>query len=124
MRETKQLFKLCPSCNKEWLTREEFMRDPGLELNGYKADFESLEYGMFFFTHSVSNCCSTMVLLVNDFRSLYGGPVYPDRLALSEDCPRYCIDEKQMARCDALCECAFVREIMQIIRQEKKPQPA
>lgn len=113
-------FKTCPSCFHSWETLEIFLSDPTLELNGYKPDFKDLEYGMFFFTHKVEPCFSTMTLMVDDFRSLYNGPVYKENKALSEECPRFCVNEKQLARCDALCECAYVREIMQIILARQK----
>lgn len=113
-------FKTCPSCFQTWETMETFLSDPTLELNGYKPDFKELEYGMFFFTHKVEPCFSTMTLMVDDFRSLYQGPVYKENKALSAECPRYCIDDKQLARCEALCECAFVREIMQIILERQR----
>lgn len=113
------LFKTCPGCFVTWESMEAFLADPHLELNGYKADFKELEYGMFFFTHGIQPCRSTMTLMVNDFKSLYTGKTYTENKALSAECPRYCIDEKQLARCDALCECAYVREIMQIILERQ-----
>ncbi len=58
-------FKICPNCSEVWQTRENFILDPKLKLNGYKADFEKLD------------------------------------------------------RCDAFCECAFVREIIQILKQKQ-----
>jgi len=118
MNETKN-FKSCPSCLHAWETREDFLADGNLLLNGYQADFQDLEHGMFFFTHKVADCASTMALMVEDFRNLYTGPTYPTSKALSEECPRYCIDENEMSRCEALCECAFVREIIQIIRNRQ-----
>lgn len=102
-----------------WATRDDFLADSNLLLNGYQADFQDLEYGMFFFTHKIADCASTMALMVKDFRDLYTGPTYPESKALSEECPRYCIDENEMSRCDALCECAFTREIIQIIREQQ-----
>lgn len=116
----KSTFKTCPGCFISWNSMEAFLSDPGLELNGYKADFKDLEYGMFFFTHNSEPCYSTMTLMVDDFRSLYSGKYYRDNKALSEECPRYCMNEKQFVRCDALCECAFVREIMQTIVEKQK----
>ncbi len=116
----KNIFKTCPGCFHTWETREVFLSDQSLVLNGYKADFKDLEYGMFFFTHEIEPCHSTMTLMVEDFRSLYSGATYKENKALSEECPRYCIDEEQLARCEALCECAFVREISQIIVDMQK----
>ncbi len=113
-------FKTCPGCFLTWPSREKFLSDSNLVLNGYKADFKDLEYGMFFFTHQTEPCHSTMTLMVEDFRDLYSGKTYKEKKALSEECPRYCIDEKQLSRCEALCECAFVREILQIILEKQK----
>lgn len=113
-------FKTCPSCFKTWLSRDAFLSDPNLTLNGYKPDFKNLEYGMFFFTHNADSCHSTMTLMVEDFRDLYSGAIYRESKAQSDNCPRYCLDEKKLYRCDELCECAFVREITQIIIDKHK----
>lgn len=118
--EEKNIFKQCPCCCFTWASREEFLSDPNLEINGYQVDFKTLERGMFFFTHNVESCHSTMTIMMGAFRDLYSGKTYKDNKALLEECPRYCIDEKQLARCDALCECAFVREIIQLIREKQK----
>ena len=119
-------FKKCPGCFKAWRSREDFLADGALELNGYKADFKELEYGLFFFTHKADGCYSTMALEVKDFQGLYTGTIYPERKTASEECPRYCMKEKQLNRCAARCECAFAREIIQIIRECQKGdgQPA
>ena len=118
--KSEQTFKTCPACSKKWQTMEEFVSDPSLELNGYKADFKDLEYGMFFFTHKIEPCHSTMTIMIEDFRKLYSGPIYKENKTLSEECPRYCMNEKNLTRCDAFCECAFVREIMEIIIKSKR----
>ncbi len=114
-----EFFKICPCCFKKWTTREAFLSDHSLKLNGYKADFKDLEFGMFFFTHHIDGCHSTMALMVGDFRSLYSGEIYAEKKALSEECPRYCVNENQLSRCNAFCECAFVREIMHIIQMSQ-----
>lgn len=112
-------FKRCPGCGDEWPTRDQFMGDRNLELNGYKADFEQLEYGLFFFTHLKLNCFSTMVIEVVQFLDLYPGKIHLQRRTGEADCPGYCLDKDQLDRCEAICECAFVREIMQIIKNKK-----
>ena len=55
---------------------------------------------------------------MGDFLDLYTGKTYPASKAESEECHRYCLDEKQLARCDALCECAFVRETIQVLLEK------
>ncbi len=74
-----KIFKLCSMCGKKWKTRDEFLNDPSLEINGYKADFEKLEWGLFYFTHKKENCFSTMALEAQDFLSLYDGKKYTER---------------------------------------------
>jgi hypothetical protein len=111
-------FKTCPSCSQIWQTRDEFVLDTQLELNGYKADFEKLEYGLFFFTHHQNGCFSTMAIEVLDFKDMFSGKPYPERKTDSEECPGYCRDKEQLERCDNICECAFVREIMNMLRDK------
>jgi len=115
----RQPFKQCPNCFETWPSQEEFITDQTLELNGYTADFEKLEDGLFFFTHHNNNCFSTMAIEVKDFMNLFSGTRYPERKTGSEECPRYCLDKEQLDRCVAICECAFVREIIQVLRQKK-----
>ena len=113
-------FKKCPNCFEVWQTRDHFISDKQLELNGYKADFENLEDGLFFFTHTKPVCCSTMVISVLDFKDLYTGKIYRERKTGSNECPLYCLNKDQLDRCNAFCECAFVREIIQILKVKKQ----
>jgi len=57
-----------------------------------------------------------MAIEAKNFLSLYAGRRYTERRTGKEECPGYCLEEKQLNRCDALCECAFNREIIQIIK--------
>ena len=112
-----ELFKICPMCFTEWKNRDDFLDDSSLELNGYKADFEKLEWGLFYFTHNKEGCFSTMAVETKLFLDLYAGKKYTERRTGEEECPGYCLDEKQLSRCDAFCECAFNREVIQVIKQ-------
>ncbi len=112
-------FKVCSGCNKVWHTQERFISDCDLELNGYKANFEKLENGLFFFSHKQDGCHSSITTEVNDFMNLYSGPFYTDRKIGTEDCPDHCRNIEQLDRCEALCECAFVREILNHIRERQ-----
>ena len=112
-------FKICPNCQMHWPTQEKFISDKELELTGYKADFEKLEYGMFFFNHNENDCFSTIVIEVSEFLNLYKGPFYTERKTGTEDCPGYCKDKAELSRCEALCECAFVREITNMIVEKR-----
>jgi hypothetical protein len=33
------------------------------------------------------------------------------------ECPGYCNNQNQLSRCNMLCECAYVREIIEIIKK-------
>ena len=93
------------------------MNDQSLEINGYGVNFEKHEKSLFYFTHNIEGCFSTMTIEAKDFLDLYSGKKYTEQKAGEEGCPRYCLDEKQLNRCDAFCECAFNREIIQIIKE-------
>lgn len=115
-------FKTCPTCGKTWFSQKHFISDPSLKLNGYTAHFKKLERGMFFFTHSVQNCKTTMALEVSHFQNLYTGIRYTQKRARMDDCPGYCLDKTQLNRCDAYCECAFAREISNILKNYPKKE--
>lgn len=112
------IFKICPSCQREWKTQQSFILDEELELNGYSVDFEDLKEGLLFFTHKKKDCFSTLAMSVKYFINLYDGPFYPEKKIGAEACPGYCFDENQLERCDVLCEGAYVREIIDIIRKK------
>ena len=90
------------------------MEDACVELIGYQANFSYLELGFFLFNHL--ECESTIAIPANRFRDLYDGPVFAQRLTGTEICHGLCKDFEQLEPCDRKCECAYVREIMQIIR--------
>jgi len=111
-------FKLCPCCNKLWASQIQFISDVNLEIIGYKADFEKLEYGMFFFNHKASECNSTLTINAGQFFNLYEGPVYKERLAGTKQCSGLCINKDNLDQCNNQCECAFVREVINIIKKQ------
>ena len=116
-------FKKCPCCNTSWLSRSEFLEDGSLEMNGYAPDFDNLLEGLFFFTHHASGCYSTMTLRAKTFADLYTGKRYVERKTGGDECPQYCFNKGEMRRCEELCECAYVREIIDVVRQHPKVEP-
>jgi hypothetical protein len=72
-----------------------------------------LETGFFLFNHS---CGTTISCKVEDFRSLYDGPVFTERATGTDECSGACLRPNDLEPCYAKCECAFVRNIMRIIR--------
>ena len=115
-----KVFKICPMCLTEWETRDDFLNDQSLEINGYGVDFEKLEWGLFYFTHKKTGCFSTMALEAKDFLDIYSGKRYTERQTGKEGCPGYCLEKNQLDRCDAVCECAFNREVIAIIKEKHK----
>ena len=109
-----KIFKQCSCCASPWFTREEFLRDENIELVGYQVNFSHLELGYFLFNHLT--CESTMAIPAGLFKDLYAGPVFAQRLTGTEVCQGFCKDLEALGPCDNQCECVYVREIMQIIR--------
>lgn len=107
------MFKICAKCGQKWETRKEFLDDKSLELIGYQVCFEELELGLFLFNHS---CQTTLGISAEEFTDLYDGPVFAERLTGSEQCHGYCLDQSSLSSCTAKCDCAYVREALQIIK--------
>jgi hypothetical protein len=58
--------------------------------------------------------------VVRDLRDLYDGPVFEQRKTGTEQCPEYCLRKEELASCPAKCECAYVREIIQLVAKWPK----
>ena len=109
----KLLFKRCSACGTEWITREDFLKDPELKMTGYQAHFKELTEGMFLFNHS---CQATLVIRPGDFTDMYTGPVFKQRATGTKKCPSYCVREHDLSTCPIQCECAYVRDVIQIVK--------
>lgn len=105
-------FAQCTMCQRAWETRAAFLGDPNLRIIGYQVAFTNLAEGLFLFNHS---CGTTLARPVGEFRDLYAGPFFADRATGSDECPGYCLRRGELRGCPAQCECASVREIIQII---------
>lgn len=105
-------FRTCSLCSKVWETRNDFLDDPDIVIAGYQVHFEELSEGLFLFNHS---CKGTISLRAGLFRDLYDGPIFEARLTGTDDCPEYCLIKHELRPCPAKCECAYVREIIQLI---------
>ncbi len=110
-----QIFKECPLCSRIWVFREDFLKDPSIKLKGYKADFENLEMGLFFFNHNSKLCKTTLTIETGQFIDLYHGRIYPDRKTGEDECQGYCLHINELKQCPLNCECAYIREIIQLI---------
>lgn len=111
------LFKRCTKCAVQWRTRDDFLRDPHISLVGYQVNFKILTAGYMLFNH---DCKTTLALPAIVFRDLYDGPVFADNLAGGQECPGHCLYDKDLTPCPAQCECAYVRHILQEIKDWPK----
>ena len=112
------IFKECTCCRNPWYSREDFLGDSKLEFVGYQVNFGNLELGYFLFNHL--NCQSTIAVPAGLFKDLYDGPVFSECLAGSEHCPGHCLKSQSLDPCSAECEGAYVRNILQILREWPK----
>jgi hypothetical protein len=114
-----EFFKKCPNCDFEWDSRESFLKDANISIIGYQAHFEELTLGLLLFNHS---CKTTLAIRAGAFRDLYDGPVFAKRATGSEACRGYCLNRYELQQCDVQCECAYVRKIIQIVKNWPKEQ--
>jgi hypothetical protein len=111
-------FKVC-GCGRAWQSREEFLADPELELVGYQVDLANNIGGLFLFNHT---CFDTIAMSVTSFTDLASGPLYSTSMRGTEECEKHCLHRDDLDPCRALCECAHVREVMQVIRDWPKSE--
>lgn len=113
-------FKICTTCSKPWDTLEGFLDDPELKLVGYQVAFEDLEGGLFYFNHQHANCGTTLAIPVREFTVLSPLPIVARRETEQGCCPGLCVRQGNLDPCPVACECNWVREILQIVRNWKK----
>lgn len=117
-----EYFKQCPHCAEVWPDRPALLEDPDVELVGYQSWLPDSVVGMFLLNHIA--CGTTLAIDANEFTDLHDGPVYAERLAFTDSCSGLCQDWSQLDACPQKCECAFVREVLQIVRnwpKQRKP---
>ena len=114
-------FKECLPCGNKWFARDDFLEDSSIEIIGYQVNFDDLLAGIFLFNHS---CGASLYLSVRYFNGLYEGPIFKERVTGSDDCPEYCLYQDQLDKCSARCECAYVRNIIDIIKKWPKKMSA
>lgn len=117
-RQAKPIFKECPMCGHAWYSRNEMLEDPDIELVGYQASFKMLNEGLFLFNHLCRG--ATLALPAGVFLDLYKGPIFNERLTDTKACPGHCLYQNDIEPCPVKCDCAFVREILQVIKKWPK----
>lgn len=69
----KQHFKKCSLCGAAWMTKEEFLEDRDIRLEGYQWDSRQVKLGMppegvLVFTHAKSACGTSLAVEATQFR--------------------------------------------------------
>lgn len=111
------MFKKCTACHYQWQDREAFLTDPDIVIIGYQAGFDDVQEGLYLFNHQ---CRTTLALEVGKFEDLYDGPRYDKELAETEECSGFCLVTDELSVCSAKCKYAYLRDIIQIIRDWPK----
>jgi hypothetical protein len=88
------------------------------------ANFDALKLGLLLFNHVYERCKTTLALEAGEFIDLYKKEIFQTRMTGTKECPGYCLYKENLQPCPANCECAYIREVIQIIRSwPKKPAP-
>jgi hypothetical protein len=115
--DTEPLFKRCSNCRFEWELREHFLSDKNIVVIGYQANFKQLLLGLIYFNHS---CGGTITVPAYYFVDLYPGSIFEERVTASDECPEYCLNKESLEPCPAKCECSYIRDVIQIIKDWPK----
>lgn len=115
---TPAFYKKCPYCGASWENMDDFLTDQSVGFVGYQPNFKDLALGLFLFNHS--ECRTTMALYAEQFQSLYDGPIFNEHQAGADDCLESCLHKDERGSHLVKCECAFVREVLNIVREWPK----
>jgi hypothetical protein len=114
------MFKTCTGCGCQWRSRDDFLSDPQVAMIGYQVHFEDLKTGLFLFNHLAPQCRTTVAIAAGEFTDLYAGPVFAGKMQGKATCPGYCLRRESLDACSTHCECAYVREVLHVIRAWNK----
>ena len=114
------LFKECPNCHHKWPDRTTFLSDPMLSLVGYQANFGNLVAGYFLFNHNTTDCGTSLAVEAAAFADMHDGPIFEERMTGTAKCPGYCFKPKSLDPCANKCECAYVRDVLQVVNKWPK----
>jgi hypothetical protein len=114
-------YKECKCCNHAWKSGDDFLYDVNTELISYQANFFQLQLGWLLFNHH--SCRTTLAISVADMQDMYQGEIFTEQLVDTKDCPGYCRNKHELENCvNTKCECNYVREILQLIKNKKDKQ--
>lgn len=115
------IYKTCPRCGRQWQTREAWLRDPQVTLVGYQVNFNDLKAGILLFNH---DCRTTLAVKAEEFTDLYQGPMFVQRATGTDACPGHCLHRDNLGPCPAQCECVYIRNVLQQIKDWPKDEAA
>jgi hypothetical protein len=107
------MFKQCNICTQKWPTRQDFIADKDIRIIGYQVNFKKLEAGLLYFNHI---CNNTIALSADLFADLYDGPIFAEPKTGTDECPGYCLNKEELKPCQSECECAYIREVIQLFK--------
>ncbi len=113
-------FKICTKCEQKWENREEFLSDTNIDLVGYQVNFGDLAEGFFLFNHIAEECGTSLAIEARDFTDMHNGPIFEARLENSETCPDYCKEPTSLKTCHEKCECSYVRDVLEKVKEWPK----
>lgn len=116
-----QPFKTCSKCRAAWQGPLELVADQSLVVTGYQPDFEDPASGLILLLHNRDGCRTTLAVKAGDLRAFYRDDRPTLLMAGSDDCPRYCLSSEELATCRNPCSMAWVRQVIQHLRQHDPP---
>jgi hypothetical protein len=107
-------FKICSKCSHTWKTKDDSLQDPAVCLVGFQASSKNTKPGFYLFNHILTDntCNTTMAVQVNDFLSLYNGPMFEEIKFGSPTCEDHCRSIEDLDLCPVDCKNAIARKIM------------
>ncbi len=114
--KTCSCYKKCTCCAHCWKEPEDLVLDESLYINGYQASFKNADEGLFFVTHMVDGCGTTLAIPAGSLKDLYTGPEYATCMALTDLCDGHCLDRDDLAPCPNHCSMRWVRDILQLLK--------
>ena len=124
-RKVLPMFKECPTCQHKWETREELLNDPTLRLVGYQVNYVDLEAGLFLFNHDIDECGTSLAIDAGEFTDMHKGEIFEDHTKETvSNCPGYCDERRFLGPCSEKCECSYVRDVLDKVKEWPKDKPA
>ncbi len=104
----------CPLCSHSWDSLELFLGDRDVALLGYQVHFREDTTGFFLFNHLT--CRTTLGVKAKKFLSLSEVPIQGECHRHEDRCPEYCLRTSLSQNPPPLCDCTFVKSIVDVIQ--------